>query len=251
MHDPALIERLETAARVVVLSGAGMSAESGIPTFRDAQTGYWSRFRAEDLATPEAYARQPELVWRWYEERRAAVRRSAPNAGHRALAALAERFETLSVVTQNVDGLHQRAGSADVVELHGNLFVNRCVAKGTELGDDELDRARIPPRCRGCGAAVRPGVVWFGELLPAAALASAEAAVADADALLAVGTSSLVYPAAGLAEQALAGGTAVIEVNPAATPLSRHADFRIAEPAAVALPLLADDLLDQERRPWR
>ena len=182
-----------------MLTGAGVSAESGIPTFREAQTGLWEKYDPLELATPEAFLRDPELVWRWYRWRRELVARAQPNAGHIALAQLAQRVPRLTLVTQNVDGLHQRAGSADVVEFHGNLFENRCFAEGC-LVDVTADA--MVPTCPGCGALVRPGVVWFGEAIPGQALDASFAAATDCDVFLSVGTSSLVYPAAGLADVA-------------------------------------------------
>lgn len=230
-----LARRLAGARHIVALTGAGISAESGVPTFRDAQTGLWARFRPEDLATREAFEADPGSVWRWYQWRRALVREARPNAGHFALAGLGRR-RRLTVVTQNVDGLHRAAGS-DPIEYHGNLFDNLCLAEhlpvvGVAEPCDE------PPRCPRCGSLVRPGVVWFGELIPSEALRRADAAITDCDLFLSIGTSSLVYPAAGLAETALRKGAFVVEVNPAPTPLSSHADCLLRGSAATVLPAL-------------
>ena len=197
---------------MAVLTGAGISAESGIPTFRDALTGLWARFRAEELATPEAFARDPALVWSWYRWRRERVLAAEPNAGHRALVALAGRVPRLSLITQNVDGLHQRAGSRDVIELHGNILRARCTREGTAVEFWE-EAGSGPPPCAACGAPLRPDVVWFGEMLPEPALAAAWEAARTCDVLLSIGTSNLVEPAASLPWVAAGRGATVIIVN--------------------------------------
>lgn len=228
---------LAKARHVCVLTGAGISAESGIPTFRDAMTGLWSKFRPEDLATPDAFERDPQLVWGWYEWRRELVRRAEPNAGHHALAALAGRVPRLTLVTQNVDGLHQRAGSRGVIEYHGNLLQDRCSVEQV-VAQRSPDASQGLPRCAACGGLLRPNVVWFGEMIPRDALLWADAAAQDCDLFLSVGTSSLVYPAAGLAETALARGIPVIEVNPNPTDLSSRAAIVLAGPSGQQLPQL-------------
>lgn len=227
---------LRDARTVTVLTGSGLSADSGVPTFRDAQTGLWARYRPEDLATPEAFAREPDTVWQWYAERRARVRAVEPNAGHYALAELAQRLPDLRLVTQNVDGLHQRAGHEDVIEFHGSLMTNVCHHEGRTVEVD--DDTAAPPSCPHCGGPVRPGVVWFGEAIPRAALERATAAAGACDLFLAVGTSAVVQPAAGLADIARASGARIAEINPGETDLSARVDYRIAEGAAVALPRL-------------
>ncbi|HVN41304.1 MAG TPA: NAD-dependent deacylase [Steroidobacteraceae bacterium] len=229
---------LRRARHLCVLTGAGISAESGIPTFRDALTGLWARFDPTELATPEAFARNPKLVWEWYESRREAVRRAAPNPGHRALVELARALPKLTLVTQNVDGLHQRAGSTDVIEYHGNILRDRCSAEQEPAERAPDDDEEGLPRCAACGARLRPDVVWFGEAIPRGALLAAEAAAADCDVFLSVGTSSLVYPAAGLADTALRRGAAVIEVNPAPTDLTERATVVLSRPAGQALPAI-------------
>lgn len=230
----ALIAR---ARRVVALTGAGISAESGVPTFREAQTGLWARFDPLELATPEAFARNPELVWDWYAWRRELVAAVEPNPGHRALASWSERCPDLLVVTQNVDGLHQRAGSPRVVELHGNIA--RTVCSRDRRVVERWDAAGPrPPRCPDCGAPLRPGVVWFGEMLPQDALEAAYAACAAADVVLSIGTSSLVQPAASLPLHALAHGVPVVEINPTETPLSPRASFSLRGRAGELLPVL-------------
>jgi NAD-dependent deacetylase len=232
-------QRLDVARRVCVLTGAGISAESGIPTFRDALTGLWSQFRAEELATPEAFERDPHLVWEWYEWRRELVRKAEPNAGHRALAALAHRVLDLTLVTQNVDSLHQRAGSERVLEYHGNILRDRCTVEGVVVQRSESATTGLP-RCPACGALLRPDVVWFGEAIPREPMLEAAIAADTCDVFLSVGTSSLVYPAAGLAETALRRGATVIEVNPNPTDLSDAVHFVLNGPAGRILPALLD-----------
>jgi NAD-dependent deacetylase len=237
--DPRLVERLRHARRVVALTGAGISAASGIPTFRDAQTGLWERFRPEELATPEAFRRDPQLVWDWYEWRRGLVAQAKPNAGHRALARLECLVPEFLLVTQNVDGLHQRAGSQSVVELHGNIHRNKCFLEGIVV-DERPPAGERPPRCPGCGAHLRPDVVWFGEMLPAQALAQADAAARGCDLLLSVGTSAAVFPAAQLPVSALQSGAMVVEVNKDRTPLSAVATFSLLGHAGELLPRLLE-----------
>lgn len=236
-----LLESLRQAGRVVFLTGSGVSAESGVPTFRDELTGLWARFRPEDLATPEAFRRDPALVWAWYRERRRHVAAVQPNAAHHAIADLQSRLPATLLVTQNVDGLHQRAGSRDVVEFHGNLFRNRCRGCGHETlhPDPELDS---PPACPRCGQRMGPGVVWFGEAIPDEALKMAWRAAASANVFLSIGTSGLVYPAAQLAEVARWSGAVIVEANTAPTPLSEIADYVLRGPAGTTLPLLAERL---------
>jgi NAD-dependent deacetylase len=234
----AAVGRLRSARHVVVMTGAGISAESGVPTFRDAQTGLWARFKPEELATPEAFADDPARIWEWYEWRRELVRRAEPNPGHRALVELARRVPRLTLITQNVDGLHQRAGSTGVIEYHGNILRDRCGAGCATAGRAAFSLTGLP-ECDRCGGLLRPDVVWFGEAIPPRALLAAEHAMADCDAFLSIGTSSLVYPAAGLAETALRRGAAVIEVNPNSTELSPRAQVVLRGPAAEVLPALA------------
>jgi NAD-dependent deacetylase len=236
-----LLERLAISRKVVVLTGAGVSAESGVPTFREAQAGLWERFRPEELATVEAFEADPETVWSWYEWRRNLVARVAPNAGHRALARMDSFIDKLLVVTQNVDGLHHRAGSTNVVEFHGNLFDNRCLACGAPA-EDVPRPCPTPPRCHRCGGLVRPGVVWFGEAIPSGPLVQALAAAQDCDLFMSVGTSSLVYPAAGLAAHAKRAGATLVEINPDPTGLAGQADFVLAGPSGQLLPALCDAL---------
>jgi NAD-dependent deacetylase len=234
-----LIERLAAARRVAVLTGAGISAESGIPTFRDALTGLWANYDPQELATPEGFARNPKLVWDWYAERRQRIAGVQPNPGHVALAALERRFEQFTLVTQNIDSLHQRAGSRTVVELHGNIARVKCSREETIVS--EFPDNESPPRCP-CGAWLRPDVVWFGEMLPAGALTRAEAAAEQCEVFLSIGTSAQVYPAAELPLRALSAGATVVEINPERTALTRHAHFALPGAAGVVLPQLLEKL---------
>ncbi len=233
-----LVARLRGAQRVVVLTGAGISAESGIPTFRDAMTGLWARFRPEELATPEAFLRDPKLVWNWYAWRRTLVEGAAPNAGHRALVELESCVPDFLLVTQNVDGLHGRAGSRRIAELHGNITRTKCFDCERVPDDGEQQGDAVPPRCAHCGGMLRPDVVWFGEMLPAEALGEAMQATADCEVFLSVGTSTVVEPAASLPFSALRAGAVVVEVNPDPTPLTSQASFSLRGPAATVLPAL-------------
>jgi NAD-dependent deacetylase len=239
-----LLARLDEARSVLVLTGAGMSAESGIPTFRDALTGIWARYDPQELATPEAFAADPARVWQWYEQRRAAVREARPHAGHRALVELESLVPELTVVTQNVDGLHQLAGSGRVWELHGNIMRSRCHLTQRPIAQDWLaDSPHTPPRSPYVeGGLARPDVVWFGEPLPSAALDAAMEAAGRCDFCFSVGTTSLVQPAASLPLFALDHGAALVEINPAETPLSPHADQAIRSKASPALVTLVSQL---------
>jgi len=234
-------DALASARSIVVLTGAGISAESGIPTFRDAMTGLWEKFRPEDLATPEAFRRDPRTVWAWYAWRRARVAEARPNAGHLALArleqAVRDRGASFLLVTQNVDGLHSVAGSRSLVELHGNIRRVKCFGSG-HPAETWPDEGPVPPTCARCGSALRPDVVWFGEALPTAALETAGEAALRCEVFLSIGTSGLVEPAASLPFTALAAGAQVIEVNPDATPLTRQATLVLAGSAGAVLPRL-------------
>lgn len=243
-----LSARLRAARAVGVLTGAGMSAESGVPTFRGSG-GLWRNFSATDLATPEAFARDPLLVWQWYRWRQGIIARAVPNAGHQSLARLETRLRALTLVTQNVDGLHQRAGSTAVIELHGNIWRARC-ARGCggarQLGDSDLlpetgsDETHLPV-CR-CGALLRPDIVWFGEALDQRHIDAALAAARSAEVFIAVGTSAIVYPAAGLPLAAARAGALVVEINPDDTPLSPLAGLVLRGAAAEVLPALESRL---------
>jgi NAD-dependent deacetylase len=234
-----LKELVARGGRVVALTGAGISAESGVATFRG-QGGFWENESLEDLATPEGFRRDPAKVWAWYDARRQQVAGCAPNPGHVALARYEAAHPGFTLVTQNVDGLHRAAGSRRVLYLHGELFRVRCTARRCPEGpaareDRRVPLPEIPPHC-GCGALLRPDVVWFGEMLPEQEIAEATAAAEAADLFLVVGTSAVVYPAAGLPLLARDRGGYVVEVNVEETPLSRAADEVIRGPAAVVLP---------------
>ncbi len=234
----ALIGRMRKARLICALTGAGISAESGVPTFRDAQTGMWAQFDPLELATPDAFRRNAKLVWDWYAWRRELVAGAAPNAGHRALAAIQTAKPDFLVITQNVDGLHQAAGSTNVVELHGNIQRVKCSRDGTIVATWDDSSPREAPRCAQCGAFLRPDVVWFEETLPDDALARAERAARDCDVLLVVGTAAEVYPAAMLPAYARHHGAAIVEINPNPTRLSDRVDFVLRGPSGIVLPAL-------------
>jgi NAD-dependent deacetylase len=237
MSEPALLDRLRRARSVFVLSGAGMSAESGLPTFRGAG-GYWGKYRVEDLASPAGFARDPLTVWRWYNERILTYREAHPNAGHYALAQMESLLPEMTIATQNVDSLHARAGSTNVLELHGHLREARCTrCGGTRPLENGLDESQIEHEC---GGRFRPQVVWFGEMLPDRVWQRAAETARLADVILVVGTSAQVYPAAALALQN--DRAFVAEINPDATALSERCDCVIREGAAIALPRLVSAL---------
>jgi len=234
MH--AVREWLQQARSVAVLTGAGVSAESGVPTFRDAN-GLWNQYRVQDLATPSAFARDPKVVWEWYNWRRGVLAEVKPNAGHYALAELEKRLPAFTLITQNVDGLHELAGSRNVLALHGSVWSVRCIACRRESMDKRIPMPEIPPRCE-CGGLLRPGVVWFGEALPTKIWKAAEAAARAADLFLVIGTSAVVYPAAGLAQLAKSSGAHMVEINIAETPLSGEIDQFLQGPSGELLPQL-------------
>ncbi len=232
-----LVGRLHSATRVAVLTGAGVSQESGLRTFRDAQTGLWTQHKPEDLASPQAFARDPKLVWDWYAWRREALKGVRPNAGHYALADLAKRIPMFTLITQNVDGLHRMAGSAQVIELHGNIQRVRCCVCGTfaEVWDEEDLEV---PRCENCGGMLRPHVVWFGEALLRAELEAAVAAARGCEIFFSIGTSGVVRPAASLAHAARNRGALLVEVNAEPTPLTPLVDFALQGKSGEILPAL-------------
>ncbi|MCB2226596.1 MAG: NAD-dependent deacylase [Desulfarculaceae bacterium] len=225
---------LRQAQRVAVLTGAGISAESGVPTFRG-PGGLWENYRPEELATPQAFARDPELVWRWYHWRRGLIADCAPNPAHEALVALEKRGSDFTLITQNVDGLHRLAGSQRILELHGNLWWVRCTACGA-LYEDRSLTGPDPPACRECGAMLRPHVVWFGENLDPDILENAWRAAAGCEVMLVIGTSAVVQPAAGLASVAKQAGAFVIEINLEPTPNSAEVDLSLMGKAGEILP---------------
>lgn len=252
-----LLQRMWNARRVMMLTGAGISAESGLATFRDPQTGYWSRFNPQELASREGFARNPRRVWAWYALRRQIAMRATPNAGHYALARLQEIYPEVVVVTQNIDGLHARAGSREVVELHGSLAHFRCFDENTpveysepidtaETADDDPDTWPEVPRCPHCGGMLRPDVVWFGESLPVTAWYRAEESARACDLCLVVGTSAVVYPAATLPTMACRSGALLIEVNPEPTDLTRTAALSLRGAAGEILPWLVERIAAPE-----
>jgi NAD-dependent deacetylase len=232
-----LVQALRSAGKVAVLTGAGVSAESGVPTFREAQIGLWAQYNPEELATPQAFQRDPRLVWEWYAWRRTLVAAASPNPGHIALAEMERRVPEFTLITQNVDGLHHLAGSRAVIELHGNIQRVKCLDECTPIEAwQETDDP--PPRCPHCNAYLRPDVVWFGESLPQSALEAAWQAAQTSQIFLSVGTSSVVEPAASLPYLARRQGAVIVEVNPAPTPLTSQANFSLRGLAGVVLPAL-------------
>jgi NAD-dependent deacetylase len=244
--DGSLIERLRTARKIAVLTGAGISAESGVPTFRDAQTGIWASFDPEELATPEAFRRNPERVWSWYQSRRESMAQVQPNPGHYALALWEMRATSFSIATQNIDGLHHRAGSRTVYEIHGNIHRTKCFQENA-IVDSWMDDGSVPPRCPRCGGWLRPDVVWFGEMLPASEMEKAQDDALICDVYLSIGTSAIVYPAAGLPMMARGAGKTLVEINPESTPLTPSVDFFLKGKSGEILPELVRSVFDVHR----
>ncbi len=250
--DPKLINTLRLATNVVVVTGSGISAESGIPTFRG-EDGLWKKYRAEELATPGAFFANPKLVWEWYDWRRQLIGKANPNPGHEVIAKIEEHYDEFLLITQNVDGLHGKAGSGqdNMVEIHGNIWRVRCTGEGnthdeTTHGEviaylEENPISQLPPICE-CGAMLRPDVVWFGESLPVEGLIRAEKAIQECDVLIVIGTSGQVYPVASFPMIAQAAGAIVMEVNIEKTPISRIADFSLTGKAGDVLPELWDNM---------
>lgn len=232
-----LIEALRVARHVTALTGAGISAESGLATFREKMTGLWARYRPEDLATPMAFRRDPRLVWEWYTMRRTAVANAEPNPAHLALVQMERYVPRFTLVTQNIDGLHQRAGSANVIELHGNIARNKCFDENVVVESWE-ETGEIPPRCPRCGGLLRPDVVWFGESLPWDALTTAIQAAEHCDVFFSIGTSGVVQPAASLVYHTMDRGATVVVINLDVVTEFAHPIYRIHAPAGQILPAL-------------
>ena len=236
-----LLALIRTARHIVALTGAGISAESGILTFRQAQTGLWAQYNPQELATPRAFLQNPRLVWEWYSWRRQLISQAEPNPGHFALAQLEEltlsRGAGFTLITQNVDGFHQRAGNRSPIELHGNILRTKCFDEGTAI-ESWQENGQLPPHCPRCGGLLRPDVVWFGEELPKDALISAWKATKTCDLFFSIGTSSLVEPAASLPYVATQYGAQVVEINPNETPLSPVAHHILRGPSGTVLPEL-------------
>ncbi len=237
-----LADRLRRARRVTILTGAGVSAASGVPTFRGSG-GLWRQFRAEDLATPGAFSRDPALVWEWYAWRRELIAACSPNPAHDVIARWSTSFERCTVITQNVDDLHVKAGTANLLRVHGSIWELSCWrgCGASPWRDESVPLRSTPPDCPACGGLARPGVVWFGESLPVREL-DAAAHACDCDVFLTIGTSSLVYPAAGLVHQARRQRAFTAEVNLEATPASAEVDLAIHGPADQLLPNIASRL---------
>ena len=235
-----MLEKLRSASKVVVVTGSGISAESGIPTFRGAD-GLWKKYRAEELATPQAFNADPKLVWEWYDWRRQLIGKAEPNPGHEIIAKMEKKYQEFLLVTQNVDGLHRKAGSNNMVEIHGNIWRVRCTKEGTISYLEENPISKIPPLCQ-CGALLRPDVVWFGESLPIEGLVKVEKALRECEILLVAGTSGYVYPVASFPMAAKAAGAMVVEINIEKTPISQIADYTLLGKAGDVLPELGEGI---------
>lgn len=241
------VHHLLQAKKVVVLTGAGISAESGVPTFRG-KNGLWKEYRSEELATPQAFASNPPLVWQWYDWRRQIISSKKPNPGHKTLAEWENIFPYFFIITQNIDGFHQAAGSEKVVELHGNIWKMRCLEEKTIIENREVPIKEIPPRCPSCGGLLRPHVVWFGESLESSVLNQAFELSREAELMLIVGTSAVVQPAASLPLTAAENGAKIIEINPEPTPLTSRADLSFQEKAGQFLSLVNEHLIVEKNK---
>ncbi len=232
---------LAGSKKIVVLTGAGISAESGIPTFRG-KNGLWKTYRAEELATPAAFSHNPKLVWEWYNWRRTIIFPKEPNPGHKVLAEWEKIFPFFVLITQNIDGLHQKAGSHNILELHGNIWRLKCLQEGTVIENHEVPLKEIPPHCPRCHALLRPDVVWFGEALPSSILHQAFRQSSQCEVMLVIGTSAVVQPAASLPLTAAEAGAKLVEINPTSTPLTPASDFSLRGKAGELLSLINEEL---------
>lgn len=237
----SLVKLLTSTQRVAVLTGAGISAESGIPTFRGKE-GLWKKYRAQDLATVSAFRENPKLVWEWYDWRRNIISSKNPNPGHQVLAQWEKYFPSFVIITQNVDGLHQRAGSKNVLEIHGNIWKLRCMDEGIIVENYESPLKKIPPHCPDCGALLRPHVVWFGESLPFDTLNKAFTETRQCEVMFSIGTSAVVQPAASLPLKALEAGAKIVEVNPDPTPITSYTELSLRGKAGKLLPQISEAL---------
>jgi len=244
--DPYLFEKLSQANHVVALTGAGVSAESGIPTFRG-EEGIWKKLKPQELASMKGFLKNPDRVTEWYQHRRQIIDKVKPNPGHIALAEMENEIRNVTIITQNVDGLHQQAGSSNVIELHGNIYRNYCIDCGKRYDYGNMKKSDGVPTCDECGGYIRPDVVWFGESLPMAAFNEAERSVAAADVMFSVGTSAEVYPAAGLPRIAKAHNVYLVEINPEHTDISLIADDSIRKPSGEALPKILKQYLEWKK----
>ena len=241
-----LAEKICESKRLMFFTGAGVSAESGIETFRG-KGGMWHKYSASDLATPEAFERNPNLVWEWYQYRRSKVRAAEPNIGHYTIAEFEKLFESVSVVTQNIDNLHNRAGSSNVIELHGNIEKNYCSNCGKRFDFITFEETKKVPTCDDCAGNIRPDVVWFGEMLPEEAFSSANYKATSCDICFVVGTSAIVYPAALIPETAKRAGAMLVEINIEETNLSRIADYSLIGKSGIILSNLLTEIKNIKR----
>ncbi len=237
----ALAKILHDTERVAVLTGAGISAESGIPTFRG-EEGLWKTYRAEELATPSAFHANPTLVWEWYDWRRGIIGSKEPNDGHKVLARWENIFPEFSLITQNIDGLHEKAGSKNILELHGNIWRLRCLEEGTIIENYDTPLKEIPPRCSDCNSLLRPHVVWFGESLSSSVIQEAFQSSSSCQIMFVIGTSAVVQPAASLPLTASEAGAKIVEINPDPTPLTSYCDFSFRGKAGEILPMIDNEL---------
>jgi len=235
-----LIEKLSKAKSIAVITGAGISAESGVPTFRGAD-GLWKKYRAEELATPYAFKKDPKLVWEWYDWRRGLISKTSPNKGHLAIAEMESLIKDFTLITQNVDGLHRSAGSKNIIEIHGNLWRVKCIDHGHISYNMDVPLKEIPPHCH-CGSIVRPDVVWFGESLSQSDINNSYDALRRAEILLVVGTSGIVQPVASFPHVAKEAGALVVEINIEKTPITALADYTLLGPSGEVLPLIVDSI---------